>query len=67
MAKSILPYKNLGDAIGMSVDLKGIPYTALGEHSILVDASQAGQSLTVEIEAQLPSGHCPVVPETRAK
>lgn len=67
MADLILPYKNLGEAIGLSLDLGGIPHKTFGEHSILVDASQAGKNITINIEAQLPSGIADMFPKPERK
>lgn len=67
MADLILPYKNLGEAIGLSLDLKGIPHKTSGDNSILVDATQAGKTLTINIAAQLPSGIIDMFPKSERK
>jgi hypothetical protein len=63
MANAILPYRSLGETIGISLDLNEAPHKAIGEHSVLVDTAAAGESITIDIKAQLPSG----IPQLFAK
>jgi hypothetical protein len=56
MASIILPYPNLGETLGVNLDLDKIPHKKTGLHSILADASQLGNDVSIGINVQLPSG-----------
>src|SRR5437764_9536739 len=62
MASTILPYKNLGEALGVNLDLAQVPHKKTGEHSFLVDRSQAGDNINIDVEVQIPSGMKTVFP-----
>src|SRR5262245_31747936 len=55
MAPTILPYKHLGETLGLNLDLAHVPHKKTGEHSFLVDRAQAGDSAEIGIEVQIPS------------
>jgi hypothetical protein len=67
MASIILPYSNLGETLDVSVDLSKIPHRVIGERSVLVDASQAGQAISIAVEAKLPSAILDLFPPSEQK
>jgi len=67
MANVTLPYPNLGEALGVSLDLGKVPHKKLREHSILVDGSQAGDEIRVGIDVQVPSGIVELFPPSERK
>ena len=54
MSTTILPYENLGETLGVSLDLAHVPHKKMGDHSYLVDRAQAGDSINIGIEVQIP-------------
>src|SRR5262245_48416268 len=56
MTTTILPYRNLGETLGVNLDLAKVPHKKTGENSFLVDRAQAGDSIEIGVEVQIPSG-----------
>lgn len=67
MASFILPYTNLGEALGVNLDVEKIPHKKTGLHSILADATQLGDAISIGISVQLPSGIADVFPPKERK
>jgi hypothetical protein len=64
MATTILPYKNLGEKLAVNLDLSQIPHRAIGDYSILVDKSAVGSSLSLDVDAQVPSAITEAFPKS---
>jgi hypothetical protein len=67
MASIILPYSNLGESLAVNVDLSKIPHRVIGERSVLVDTSQAGPTISIPVDVQIPNGLADVFPPLERK
>jgi hypothetical protein len=56
MATTILPYKNLGETLGVHLDFAKVPHKQRGENSFVVDRAETGEIAEIGIEVQVPSG-----------
>jgi hypothetical protein len=67
MATTILPYRNLGETLGVHLDLAHVPHKKNGENSFFVDRAEAGDTAEIGIEVQVPSGIKTVFPPSERK
>jgi len=56
MTTTILPYRNLGETLGVHIDLDGVPHKRASEHSFIVDRASSGTEIEIGIDVQVPAG-----------
>ena len=67
MAQTLLPYRHLGESLGVHLDFARVPYKKTGEHSFVVDRARAGERAEIRVEVQTPSGIRKVFPPSEQK